>query len=974
MMPPRLAFTTLWVAGLTLSWASTPVPLKTDRPVDVGRLRADNPAVFPLTGPWKFQLTRGEVVDGVYVPARPEEDDFTRPDLNDLKWETLTVPGNWEMAGYSRPTYNDPDNAVGLYRRTVNVPANFQGQRVKWHFDGVFAGAEIWVNRQKVGYHENGYGAFELDVTPYIKPGQPNLLALRVSKKVTSSPLDSGDYWALGGIFRETYLVAVPKLSVDDIVLHTDLDAKYEDAELRSEVVVRGTPGEAFVLSRKLYRQDGSLNPTEEVTQAGTVGPDGTTVVRLAQTVVRPKLWSAEKPNLYYAVFALQTENRIIERVQERFGFREIEIRNGTVLWNGVPIKALGTCRHEEWSALGHALDEKAWQTDIAMIKAANINAIRFSHYNHARRFLELCEEKGMYVLDEAAGCWADMKSEKLKPGMVLRAQEMYARDKNSPAVLAWSIGNESGVGPVNLAAFQWIKAKDPSRPAFISWVSKWADPKIDFDDRHYPNAAEMIRLLGNDDRKTMPLLLSEQPHTYYGREPFLYDPGFHEAWVIGLRNIWDVMWRRDEMFGAFVWEWQDQGLLDKFPGNEDRDPVTGLRLNNEKGIVDGFRRPKGEVYDLKMVYAPIVVPTTEVAPSDTLTIPLVNRYAFTNLNELSCRWQALRGDHILRQGARRIDLAPRSSGSTQFDRVPDMDTLRMEFVHPDGRVVNAVRVHVKGRYVPPAPKPVASPFAASPDVAEDAATVTVRQGPMAVRFNRATGWIDQWTVNGRPFVLSGPALNLGERRPPGGPIEAPNFLYSAQSLRLRQPSVTARREAERQVVEVVADVTRVESPDVLGRLTYTLTFSPRGVISVDWSLDWTSADINAWELGMKFDLPGTASQVEWHRDAAWTEYPAGHPGRPDGTATADDIAFRSTKRDVRSYIVSGPEPYALQVAGTGRPLHMRARRESGTVTVFASTAVAAPKNHNESTPELDIHLVKGQRYGGSFRLTVVDK
>ena len=326
-------------------------------------------------------------------------------------WTNIPVPANWEIEGFSMLTYQDrnanPSDDIGLYRRLVDVPASFAGQRVLWHFDGVFDGAEVFVNGQRVGYHESGFTAFDMDVTTALEPGRRNLFAIRLYKKTSTSNLEHGSFWCLGGIFRETYLVALPQLHVDDVTAVTDLDARYKDATLNSAVRVAGPAGAHFVVSGELYSLDGSKVATSAMTQAGDIGADGSATVNLSAPVTAPKLWNAEKPNLYYVFYRLSDGNgKVVERVQDRIGFRKIEMKNGVVEVNGVPVKFTGVCRHDEFADCGHALNEECWRTDISLMQGANINAIRTSHYPPAERFMELCDEAGFYVLDEIPACW----------------------------------------------------------------------------------------------------------------------------------------------------------------------------------------------------------------------------------------------------------------------------------------------------------------------------------------------------------------------------------------------------------------------------------------------------------------------------------------------------------------------------------------------------------------------------------------
>ena len=193
---------------------------------------------------------RGELPADTPVPA------FAAPDASDADWKTIPVPANWEIEGFSMLTYQErpaTSKDIGLYRRWVEVPASFAGQRVLWHFDGAYDGADVFVNGQRCGYHESGFTAFNIDVTKAIKPGEKNLMAVRLYKNTSSAALDHGDFWCLGGIYRETYLVALPPLSVDDVTVVTDLDEQYKNATLKSTVRVVGKAGSHFTLSSDLY-------------------------------------------------------------------------------------------------------------------------------------------------------------------------------------------------------------------------------------------------------------------------------------------------------------------------------------------------------------------------------------------------------------------------------------------------------------------------------------------------------------------------------------------------------------------------------------------------------------------------------------------------------------------------------------------------------------------------------------------------
>ena len=292
------------------------------------------------------------------------------------------------------------------------------------------------------------------------------------------------------------------------------------------------------------------------MSQAAEIGADGTATVALTTPVTAPKLWSAEKPNLYYVFYRLSDGNQtVVERVQDRIGFRKIEIKGGLFQVNGVPVKFAGVCRHDEFSPYGHALTEECWKTDCILMTAANVNAIRTAHYNHAEPFMELCDEAGFYVLDEVPFCWVntELNNAARRWAYISRSQETLDRDKNRACVVAWSCGNENGYGTNAQASFDYMKAHDPTRPAFISEQNLERNPKTDFEDYHYPPVANLKTIAASPNRAKVPVIVTEFS-------------GARDAWGQDLINNWAVIWPADGITGAFIWEWQDQGQARQVP------------------------------------------------------------------------------------------------------------------------------------------------------------------------------------------------------------------------------------------------------------------------------------------------------------------------------------------------------------------------------------------------------------------------
>lgn len=839
----------------------------------------------------------------IWSPLKPATSSsippFATSNFNDRAWHYIPVPSNWELSGYSEPTYDHADDAAGLYRRWVDVPSSFAGKKVLWHFDGVMDGAQVFVNGQKVGYHESGFTGWDLDVTNAIHPGERNLFALRVCKMTPSVSLDSGDFWNLGGIYRNTYLKALPPTHVDDLRVVTTLTHHYVDAKLDATVRVRGAAGSAVSVAVALYQLDGSKVADVAPTATGMIGDDHTVDLHLTSPVKAPKLWSAEHPNLYYLVFSLSADGKPVEAVQQRFGFRQIQIENNVLLWNGVPIKCTGTCRHESWSALGHALNEHAWETDVAMMKAANINAVRTSHYNNAPRFLELCDEKGLYILDEVPACFCNPKNLALKYTFVQRAKETLSRDKNLPCVLAWSCGNESGWGPDFKAMVDYVAAHDPSRPRFVSEQSKKVYDKLSFNDYHYPDngAVEQVAKSSNG-----PSLITEGPHTFYGPER-VYDPGIEDLWGEVLARQWSHIWPSKTLFGAFIWEWQDQGLLDPYVDASEKD-AQGLTKNNHKGLVTGFRKPKPELYHVKEVYSPVVTDARTVAPDgNSCQVEFRNRYAFTNLSELTCHWRAMAGSHELSAGESHLNCPPGGTVDATFPAPTGMDAIVVDFVHPDGDTIYTTRLQVA---VAPLPTPPLPAFTAAasfvPRVTQANGDYHIRLASSTMIVEKASGQVAFGLPGGAGQTMTGPTLNLGERRPENHDFfsnHGTQYIESNSAPLLLRPDVQVSVLHNHVVITVAGDVALAQArSDVLGRLSYTMDVEPNGTTDVKYQLDWTSAKADAWEFGLNFDLPATYDHLGWYRNAQWTIYPPDHIGAVTGRVDGKDVSFRSSKRN----------------------------------------------------------------------------
>ncbi len=906
--------------------------------------------------------------------ARTASDAFASTGFNDAAWDDQPVPSNWEMAGYSLPTYDSVDDTVGLYRRVVTVPAAWAGKRVYWHFDGVLDGAEIYVNGQKAGYHESGYTAFDVDLTGLVKPGQRNLFAVRVSKTTPSYDCDTGDYQSMGGIYRDTSLVAVPETRIDDITVRTPLAANNHDATLAVQLHVAGKPGQTVAVSGDLFDADGRSTGVS-FSGSGQLQADGTAEVAMSVPVQGPALWSAEKPNLYYVVFSLAANGETLERVEQRFGFKQVEIKDNVVLWNGTPVKCTGVCRHDFWADRGFALTEENWAEDLRLMKAANINAIRTSHYNHAQRFLELCEERGMYILDEVPYCWINdqVKNPAYAPYLIVRAQETLARDKNRPCVLAWSIGNENPNGINSQTVSDLIRAADPTRPTFVSEQNPEHIKGQSWADLHYPDPGAVDRAAKNTKFGAN---ISEHPHTFYEQEVQAYDPGVSDVWSEALVKTWDKLWNDPTILGSFIWEWQNQGVADK-NADTTTDFYEGpgrMRQENNKGIVDAYRHPKTEWWIVKSVYTPVVVSARTVNPAGgTCTVPITNHYAFTDLKELTCRWTALNAGKALQTGVLNVACAPMQSVRNSFPAPAGMTALRLDFEHRDGTSVIACNLAVEGVPLPAAPPALAAGDALSAQDGPDA--LLIRNTLQQLSFDKHSGAVRFWRVGGHETLVGGPTLNLGEARGKNKGSDDKGIYRAEQPPSLDDAHLTAAPDASGGMQVVVTSTVRaLAGGSVLGTLVTTYGVKPDAEMQVGWVLNWTAEDMRLWEDGLKFIAPASMTQMGWQRDSFFTDYPAGHLGEPSGTAHAGDVLFRASKRDLHWLTLTDGTGAGLALLPADAPLVGRADVSANGTVLFASRELAADYGLTRQwVTDHNIHARKGQPLSGSFTLRAIN-
>ena len=619
----------------------------------LGGDRSASPFFKLLNGDWQFCFSP--------KPASAPKDIY-RKDFDASSWDTIVVPGNWQMQGYGIPRYlssgyafnidslprvQEDTNKVGSYRTTFMIPASWEGRQVFINFDGVDSAFYLWINGQMVGYSQDSRLPAEFDITPYIHPGE-NLLAARVYRWSDGSYLEDQDMWFLSGIFRDVYVFATPNVHIRDFWVRTELDEKYQDAVVKVRVNVRNfssSATEGCQLEASLLDTDGKPLPGWPLTAVTQVEAGEEVILELERPVTNPKKWSAEFPNLYPLALSLKNKGgSVIESEQCHVGFRQVEIKDGKILVNGAPVYFRGVNRHEHDPIRGHAVSVDSMVEDILLMKRFNVNAVRTCHYPDDPRWYDLCDQYGLYLIDEANieshGVWDRLaKDPAWKTAFLERGSRMVERDKNHPSVIIWSMGNESGYGPNHAVLADWIHQHDPTRP--VHYESARNEPYLDIVSVMYPKVNHLVAL-AQQPGEMRPLIMCEYAHSMGN------SPG-------NLKEYWEVIEAYPRLRGGFIWDWVDQGIRRvtedgkewyAYGGDFGDEPNHGSFCIN--GLIFPDRTIHPSLWEVKKVYQPVQVEAVDLLAGK---VEVINKHFFSDLGGLTITWKLSADDGLLQAG-----------------------------------------------------------------------------------------------------------------------------------------------------------------------------------------------------------------------------------------------------------------------------------------------------------------------------------
>lgn len=610
-----------------------------------------SPWYISLNGNWKFNWVE-----------KPEDRpvDFYKPDFDDSQWTTFPVPANWEFNGYGIPVYvnipyewtNDPQppfvphdyNPVGSYRTHFTLPDSWDGRQVILHFGAVKSAFYVWVNGVKVGYSQDSKLPAEFNITSYIHEGS-NLIAVEVYRWSDGSYLECQDFWRISGIERDVFLYAVPHVHIRDYFVHAGLTEDYQDGVLEVDVEVEKLnviSSDLLVLGGKLFKY-GKEEVVAEFKEEVKVEKDRDAYfIRFGKSLPGIERWTAETPNLYKLVLALGDKDGDFEYLSCNVGFRTTEIKNGQLLVNGVPILIKGVNRHEHDPVTAHVVSYESMLKDIELMKQHNINTVRTSHYPNDPVWYDLCDQYGLYVIDEAnieshgMGYMPDRtlaNNPLFMKAHLERVRGMVERDKNHPSVIIWSMGNEAGDGVNVDTCYRWIKSRDLSRPVHYERAEYGMNTDI------YCPMYENIWYLSMyaTHRMPRPLILCEYAHSMGNSTG-------------NLQDYWNVIETYPQLQGGSIWDWVDQGILVKdaagrpyFAYGGDFGPPETPSDGNFccNGLVSADRTPHPALFEVKKVYQYIQIKPVDIKNGK---IRVINMHDFIDLGYVDIEYEWMGG------------------------------------------------------------------------------------------------------------------------------------------------------------------------------------------------------------------------------------------------------------------------------------------------------------------------------------------
>ncbi|MGK0364269.1 MAG: beta-galactosidase [Saprospiraceae bacterium] len=957
-----------------------------------------------LDGQWKFKWVRS---------PKDRSTTFMNPSENVAAWDSIKVPSNWEVEGFGVPIYvnhqyefadykapvaddmefvdriypknpgtvpNDY-NPVGSYRRDFNIAFDWDGNEIFLHIGAMKSGGFVWLNGKYVGYSQGSKLPTEFNITQFAKPGN-NTIAIQIFRWTDGSYLECQDFWRISGIERSVYVYAQPKLRIKDFEVVSNLDGAYKNGLLDLDVVIKNhlSKDQKSQVAFKLYDSNDKLIASKFSELA--VSKNNENQVSFQASIENAKQWSAEHPNLYTLVIELKDKKgSLIESTASKIGFRSVEIKNGLLLVNGQRITLKGVNAQEADPETGHVMSEEMMMKDIRLWKENNINAVRLSHYPRGRRFYELCDIHGIYVVDEANieshgmyyGEHSLAKKESWEKAHVDRMVRLVERDKNYPSVIIWSMGNEAGNGINFYAGYKAIKANDKSkRPVQYERPYKDADGSLydmdwntDIIVPQYPSPARFEEI--GKSKTDRPFIPSEYAHAMGNSTG-------------NFQDYWDIIEQYDNLQGGFIWDWVDQSIWKTnetgeryyaYGGDYGKDmPTDDTFLNN--GIVFPDRTPQPALYEVKKAHEFINFKEKGINSNDELRILVENLYDFTDINIFDITATIKADGKVLKTIP--VETLSVETHTGKLIRIPLGDityqanteyfveisatTKNVWGLLPAGFEVAHEQIRLDAKYKK---EPVNVENGIDLSVKKEGSNTIVSNANLELVFNEAEGRLTSYKFKNNELLKDGkgPKPNFWRAVTDndfGNKMQVRNIEWKKASLFSEVTAVVSNQVSTNEVELNVS----YKLPGVETRLTSVYTINGNGNVRIENTLGTTDYKGDLPRIGMRMQLPKQYSEMTYFGRGPWENY-------QDRKHSAFVDLYTSTVSDQYvPYIRPSENGYKTEV----RWVSLTNKNGNG-LMVVAEDATKGLGIGALHMPNEDFDTTAGLDYGGS---TAVDK
>ena len=836
-----------------------------------------------LNGDWKFHFVKD---------PRQRLTTFQNIHFDDRDWASIPVPANWEVEGYDYPIYLDerypfdskwPDapteyNPVGTYRKEIVLTKEFLAEDIILHFAGVKSAMYVYVNGVYAGYSQGSKTPAEFNISTYLKAGK-NLIALQLFRWSDASYLESQDMLRMSGIEREVYLYSQPKVSVSDCYIYSNLDASYTNGIFKGSVSLRNNSNEKVSRTLVLALMDGEKSIVKEIKNLEI--PKQASIDFVSEKIIENiQQWSAEIPNLYTLKISLEDANNPKNNlyITRYIGFKSVEIKNSQVLINGKAIYFRGVDRHETDPFTGHVVSRESMEKDIQLMKQNNINAVRSSHYPNDPYWLDLCDQYGLYVIDEA-----NIESHPLAidentqignemswlPAHMMRTQRMYYRDRNHVSIYSWSLGNEAGKGDVFRSTYQWLKGKDSNR--IVQYEPAGKEDYTDLYCPMYPRPEDLIAHGQSNSDK--PSIMIEYAHAMGNS-------------VGNLQDYWDIIELYPNLQGGFIWDWVDQSLEYK-----DKDgkpylayghdfhpdlPTDGNFLNN--GLVDPYRNPHPHLSEVKKVYEPV-----QFYYLGNGIVNIVNKNFFADFADKELQFRILtNGVATFKKTAVKIEIKPQETKTLKFEEI------QQDFKTSDEIILEVSLVQKTETPVIPSGHEIAwdqfvvqkgirtnkpSTVQQNLEMVASEGIIELKNEKVDLKIDSKSGEIISWVFNGK--TITNQPIRPNFWRPPtdndlGNGMDTWAKVWQQATYNYTSKLIAAPKNTATGISYKVAYIL----PNKEANVTVHYTLEANGILNVQYHFVPTKKDLPSIpRLGMYVTLPKDFTSISWYGNGPEESY-----------------------------------------------------------------------------------------------------